>query len=133
MGHETVWNAISRVFIVAVVAVPAATQFRRKAQVYHCLAKEFNQLERDMLAVPETEENLLKFTIRRWKIKLDEPPQLRVLNASCHNELVIAEDYPLESLAEIKWWQMWTRHFFDIYPDSIKTRKQLSQQPDTQC
>jgi hypothetical protein len=99
--------------------------FSDKAREHRDLVAAFSDLEAQMVADAVAKERLVEFTNKRLKLEVDEPPIKQVLNNFCHNELVIAEDYPLAQLADIKWWQSWSKQYFDWCPERVKTFKQI--------
>lgn len=67
-----------------------------------------------------TEEDLRTWTARRLLIEADEPPVLRVLDILCHNELLLAMDYPRSELCRVPWWKRLLAPFMNLSDEAIR-------------
>ena len=80
------------------------------------LATSFALLEKDIvhagLAPPW--KDLYKLETRRLEIDAHEPPVLRVLDATCHDEVIMALGQDAGHKSNVTRWQRLCRHFLDI-------------------
>ena len=93
-----------------------------KARRHETLARDFATLERDLLRIgprPGTEA-LLELQTRRLEIEAGEPPIYRVLDATCHDELVTALGHDRGQRTNVTPLQRLCRHFFDLAPHRIR-------------
>ena len=114
------WPLWAKLLPAAAVTVMAAADqafgFMRKAWLHNDLAAEFTRLEQDLARAGDypCEVDLHGFSSRRLDIEAREPPVKHVLNVICHNEVMRAEGYPPEKLAEIGFWQRALAHVVDF-------------------
>lgn len=97
----------------------------RGARRHDALARDFIALEQDLLRARPTltAETLIELQTRRLDIEAAEPPVYRVLDASCHDELVTALGRERDQRTNITRWQRLWRHVIDVRPHRI--RKQV--------
>ncbi|MCY4122339.1 MAG: hypothetical protein OXG72_15625 [Acidobacteria bacterium] len=96
----------------------------RRARRHEVLAREFAFLERDLLRIGRkpNPEALAKLQTRRLEIEATEPPVYRVLDATCHDELVTALGHDRAQRTNVTRLQRLCRHFFDLAPHRIRKR-----------
>lgn len=101
-----------------------APDFRRGARRHDALAREFIALEQDLLRARPTltAERLIELQTRRLDIEATEPPVYRVLDASCHDELLTALVREPDQHTNITRWQRLWRHVIDVKPHRIRKR-----------
>jgi hypothetical protein len=89
------------------------------ARDHHDLIRNFSALERQIVAAGSniTENSLNGFEIQRLEIEEDEPPQMRVLNILCHNELVKARGIDKKHLVHVGRLSRWCAQIADIGAD----------------
>ena len=94
----------------------------RAARRHDGLARDFVALKQDLLrARPElTPESLVEFQTRRLDIEATEPPVYRVLDATCHDELVTALGYGAEHRTNVTRVQRLLRNFVDFRVERIR-------------
>lgn len=96
-----------------------------KAREHHDLVRRFSKLESDIICKPTpSEEEMAQLECKRIEIEADEPPKLAVLDAMCHNELLVAENASFESYSDIGFFQRLFSDLGDISPSSLRTRSQ---------
>jgi len=107
--------------ISVLTAVDLVVGFAVKARTHADLSRRFCELERDMLllAGQPSEEDLRDILRRRLDIEADGPFILRVLEATCHNEVARTMGWPSTDLAEIGFWQDVCKQFFDFQADRL--------------
>jgi len=83
--------------ITAIVALAATADLvlnlSDKARRHYDLARQFINLEKDMLKTPPnevTEQQIIHYKTTRLDIESNEPPKKAILDIICHNELVKA-------------------------------------------
>lgn len=96
----------------------------RAARLHDGLARDFVALEKDLVrARPAlTWETLLSLQARRLDIEAKEPPVYRVLDATCHDELVTALGRDAAQRTNVTRVQRWLRHVADIGAHRIRKR-----------
>jgi hypothetical protein len=124
-AKQNVWIIVSGAITAVLGTLDLVLGFSDKARDHRDLVQAFSNLEAEMEKSDVTAEKLADFKNKRLEIEVDEPPRKIVLNKYCHNELVIAEDYPADQLADIKWWQSLIKQFIDICPQRIRTFRQI--------
>jgi hypothetical protein len=89
------------------------------ARDHHDLIRKFSALERQIvMAGNDIKENGLNaLEIQRLEIEEDEPPQMRVLNILCHNELIKALGLDKKYLVHVGWFSRWCAQIADIGAD----------------
>ena len=101
-----------------------------RARLHADLARRFVELEREIALMKDpAEEALRTWTAQRLTIEADEPPILRVLDILCHNELLLAMDYPRRRLCVVPWHKRVLAPFVNVGAESIRTRGEIEQQP----
>ena len=94
----------------------------RAARRHDALAREFVVLEKELLRARTTltSETLLELQTRRLDIEATEPPVYRVLDATCHDELVTALGRDETQRTNVTRVQRWLRHVVDIGAHRIR-------------
>lgn len=94
----------------------------RKGQEHEALAHDFAVLERDLVRTgpKASPESLRKLQMRRLEIEAAEPPVYRVLDATCHDELITALGHDRAQRTNVTRLQRLCRHFFDLAPHRIR-------------
>ena len=94
----------------------------RAARRHDDLAGDFVTLEQDLMrARPNlTRGRLLELQTRRLDIEAKEPPVYRVLDATCHDELVTALGRDEAQRTNVGPVQRWFRHFVDLGAHRIR-------------
>jgi hypothetical protein len=125
-GHR-VWTIAFGALVAIIGSFDLVIGFSGKARDYHDLAREFSELERDMITASEarTKENLTRFINRRLEIEEEEPPILQVLNCYCDNELMKALGVPEEHYVKITFWQSFFKQWFDWFPSELKKKRDI--------
>lgn len=98
-----------------------------KARMHQDLARRHIALEK--LIINKLHPNA--FDLTRWEaerldIQADEPPVKQVLDAIVFNELLQAYGAGTSDLIEVKWYQRWFAHFFDVHVHRLVDRKPRS-------
>lgn len=139
-GSATIYLALSSldprytVAAAAVVTVLSGVDLvigsARMARLHEDLYRQFINLEQKIISVSEsefTEQDLKHLSSERLTIEANEPPIKRVLDATCHNELLRALGYDpvkdADQYAEIKWYQRAFAQFFDFSGYRMKRSK----------
>ena len=92
-----------------------------RARQHNDLAGEFIGLERDLVrAGDEIADQLAEPTARRLKIEAAEPPILRVLDATCHDELLTFLGGDEGQRARISRLQRWLANWADFRADRLR-------------
>lgn len=100
-----------------------------KARQYHDLVRKFSQLESDIAcSADDSEKELTALECKRLEIEAEEPPKLLVLDAICHNELLVAEGRSFDSYCDIGPIQWALSDIGDWRPGSLRTRRQKQQE-----
>ncbi len=96
----------------------------RAARRHDALARDFAALEQDLLRARSalSPEKLLELQTRGLDIEATEPPVYRVLDATCHDELVTVLRRDLSQRANVTRWQRLWRHVADV--GAYRIRKQ---------
>ena len=99
----------------------------RGARRYDGLARDFIEFEQRLLRAQPglTAEKLIRLHTRRLDIEATEPPIYRLLNATCHDEVVTSLDYPEAEKTNISWWQRWVRNISNYGADRIHKRSDV--------
>ena len=114
--------------VAAVTALAGAHELvfgtARAARRHDDLARDFVALEQDVVrACPTlTREVLLDLQTRRLDIEAKEPPVYRVLDATCHDELVTALGRDEAQHTNVTRLQRWLRHVADVGAHRIRKR-----------
>jgi len=116
-AHSTVLVVVASLLVTVVATVNLGIGSSRKAWLHADLARRFVELERQLLATPDT-ALLRQLQAERVSIEAEEPPILRVLDTLCHNELLRAEGQP-EGRAHVGFWQRTLAQVFDLRADRI--------------
>lgn len=109
-----------RLLVGSLTALASVTELvfgpARAARRHESLAVGFLYLEKDCLRAASslTPESLVELQSRRLDIEAAEPPVYRVLDAICHDELVIALGRDPAQCTNVTRWQRLWRHFFDV-------------------
>ena len=92
------------------------------ARQHASLARDFVILEQDLLGAGSslTSKTLVELQTRRLDIEATEPPVYRVLDATCHDELVTALGVESSQRTNVRWWQRVCRHLLDVAPHRIR-------------
>jgi hypothetical protein len=117
-------------FIAIVGSLDLVIGFSNKARDYRDLARDFGQLEVEMMKAGENCDNqvFISLTNRRLEIEQNEPPVLRVLDCYCHNEVVRITEYKTYEEAEgekvkITLFQTFFMPLFDWWASTLKKNK----------
>jgi hypothetical protein len=107
--------------ISALTAIDLVVGFSKKAREHADLSRQFSELEREMADIGDipSEDDLNAKIRRRLEIEADAPFILRILEATCHNEVARAMGWPSTDLAEIGFWQDVFKQFFDFQADKV--------------
>lgn len=105
----------------ALTALDLVVGYTVKARKHSDLCREFSALEREMIRIGEapTENDLKLILNRRLEIEADGPFVLRVLEASCHNEVARSMGWPSTELVEIGFWQDIFKQLFDVQAERL--------------
>ncbi len=127
-------NPIVTILLAASVSLAAVLNFvfgtTRKARLHHDLAKDFINLESQILSVKSpVHDDLKQWTARRHEIEAAEPPVKEVLDIMMHNKQALAQDVPEgktieERIYHINVFQRALAQYVDLSPDSIVTVKE---------
>ncbi|SHH34270.1 hypothetical protein SAMN02745124_00195 [Desulfofustis glycolicus DSM 9705] len=93
---------------------------KENARLHHDLARDFITIEKNLIAPHLTPEKFAEAEARRLDIEAEEPPVLKVLDLTCHNDLLKAMGYEEEHYYKIGFWRSAFANFFDLFPGSIK-------------
>jgi len=107
--------------ISALTALDLVIGYSVKARKHADLIREFSTLEREMIRIGDTPSELdLKNAInRRLEIEADGPFVLRVLEATCHNEVARSMGWPSTDLVEVGFWQDVFKQLFDVQAEKL--------------
>ena len=96
----------------------------QRARRHESLARDFVTLEQDLRrAGPKLNASALgHLQQRRIDIEAMEPPIYRVLDATCHDELITSLGRDRIHRTNVTGWQRLFRHFFDLAPHRIHKR-----------
>ena len=86
------------------------------ARLHSDLRRRFLTLEKRLALMHEPDaQQLADMQNARLDIEADEPPILRALDTICHNDLLRAEGYPMDSgvYIPLKLYQRWTAHIIN--------------------
>ena len=105
----------------ALTALDLVLGYSVKARQHADLSRQFYELEQAMIKIGDSpSEEELKVTLnRRLEIESKGPFILRVLEATCHNEVARAMGWPSTEFAEIGFWQDIFKQFFDFQSDKL--------------
>lgn len=114
-GESLVWIAGA---ITLTSTLSLVFGFSDRSKRHAELARNFRQLEAEMVAVGESE--LGEPVLCRWEekprqLESHEPPALGGLVVLCQNELAAAASQP-ERIVPLTWWQRRFVQFFDFHP-----------------
>jgi hypothetical protein len=103
------------------------------ARDHHDLIRNFSGLERQIIAAGKdiTEKQLNEFVVRRLEIEEDEPPQLRVLNVLCHNDVVKALGSDKKYLVHVGFWTRLTSDICDFGADNLERQMDRLEKAET--
>lgn len=106
--------------------------FALKARDHSDLAKRFSCVEQEMIRIGNVPnaKNLADITCSRLEIENDESPIYRVLDATCHNELVRSYGYSKDQRVKIGWFKKRLQQFF-LFSDSDFESEKSDQLPAT--
>ncbi len=104
------------VIVTILSAVDLVVRSSQKAWLHADLCRKFTELEirlqsKDAL---DSEALITEITQERLRIEATEPPNLRVLDTLCHNELLRAMGYVSDQQVRVNFMQRWLAHFFDF-------------------
>jgi hypothetical protein len=106
----------------AIAALDLVVASSTRARLHADLARRFFELERTItLTKDPTEDNIRTWRAERLSIEADEPPILRVLDILCHNELLLAMDYPRSHLCDVPWYKRLLAPFMNLSDEGIET------------
>jgi hypothetical protein len=74
---------------------------------------------------------LNEFVVRRLEIEEDEPPQLRVLNVLCHNDVVKALGSDKKYLVHVGFWTRLTSDICDFGADNLERQMDRLEKAET--
>jgi len=130
VSDHRVWTITFGALTAILGSLDLVIGFSVKSCDYRNLARDFSQLEMQLMKVGETpdEKNITELTNRRLEIEQNEPPVLRVLDSYCHNEMVRVTDYKTNKEAEgekikITFLQSVFMPWFDWWPSTLKKNK----------
>jgi hypothetical protein len=105
----------------ALTALDLVLGYAVKARQHADLSRQFYELEQKMADIGDSpiEEELKTIIRARLEIEAKGPFILRVLEATCHNEVARAMGWPSTDLAEIGFWQDIFKQFFDFQADKL--------------
>ena len=93
-----------------------------RASLHKTLKQRFIALERKLIDCQEDQTKRLNRLHReRLAIEAEEPPILRVLDTSCHNELIHSMDLDKEDIHELTWIQRFFMNFMDVQTKRLYT------------
>lgn len=81
---------------------------------HRSLAKQFAEIERDMIGSEITPATFTLFTRQRLQVEIAEPSARNVLDLMCYNELVRAGGFSSKNLAQIPAWRQWLANLGDF-------------------
>ncbi|HTB62029.1 MAG TPA: hypothetical protein VK737_00460 [Opitutales bacterium] len=101
------------------------TGFSAKGREHYDLAREFTQLEQEMVKVGEgaSTDDYAHLYNRRLEIEAKEPPVKRVLDIYCHNELALSIGCEKTELYDIGFFKQLLCDIVDISPEKIQKFK----------
>lgn len=135
-GSATIITLVSQqspslpIALAAITAILSAVNLvfdtKGRARQHHDLARQFIEIEKALIRPGINEEQITRAEEQRLSIEAEEPPVLRVLDLICHNEMVKAMGYGKEEFFDIKLWRACFANFFDVLPESIVKKRQLT-------
>ena len=93
----------------------------KKGDLHALLARRFLELEKEIVGIGTLRQDELNLLIRkRLDIELEEPPIKRLLDATCHFELLVAEGYT-KTPPKVEAWRLAIKHIFsqDAYARTL--------------
>lgn len=93
-----------------------------RALTHRDLMQQFTRLEKDLQRrdAEITEALLQKLQIRRRDLEQKGPPPIRVIEAMCHNEEVVAGGHGPEHLETVRWYLPALASLFDLRPHGLR-------------
>ena len=108
-GTVPIWTTYLSAIVVLLAIIELATELSDKERNHRSFARDFVNLERDLVAEGVvSDEQLNQFHARYLEIEATEPPIMRTLNELCYNEEVRAEYDPAEwagHMLHIPWYR----------------------------
>jgi hypothetical protein len=101
-------------------AVNLVFDTKGNARLHHDLARDFIAVEKTLINPELTPDQLAEAEAKRLDIEAEEPPVLKVLDLTCHNDLLKAMGYEKENFYKIGFLRSAFANFFDFFPSSIK-------------
>jgi hypothetical protein len=107
--------------ISSLTALDLVIGYSVKARKHADLIREFSELEREMIRIGDapSEQDLKTAVNRRLEIEADGPFVLRVLEATCHNEVARSMGWPSTELVEVGFWQDVFKQLFDVQAEKL--------------
>ena len=118
-GAQTATTILAAITAIASV-INLVFDTKGNARAHHDFARQFIQIEKELIKKNVTEEELEKLIAQRLDIEAEEPPVLRVLDSMCHNELLKAMGYEETEFLKISLPQSFLSPFIDFFPSYIK-------------
>ena len=121
-GLGTPWLGIMSAATAIFSAFELVFKTGRAARFHNELARDFIGLEQDALRAQATltNQSLVGLQTRRLEIEAKEPPIYRVLDAICHDELVLALGHPDEQRTNVTRIQRYFANIIDLWPQDIR-------------
>ena len=114
--------ALAALFITALSGVDLGIGTALKGRLHVDLARRFLELERAMTLVKSpTVEEVREYTAKRLFIEADEPPPLRILDALCHNEVMLALGHEQDELYYVSWPMRMQANFRSMSAEGLQT------------
>ena len=111
-------KCLPAIIVSILAAIDLLFDSTRKSRLHHDLAKEFINLEIELVPEHISDELLDDITKKRLRIETNEPTVLRVLDCICYNEESRASD--LKVKIKIGFFQRLFANFYDIQPHKLK-------------
>lgn len=104
--------------------------FSHRARDHEVLYRRFMELA---VRVVRTENpspsDLRGWRAQRLEIETDEPQIYRALDASCHNELILAGGLDTGKMLKFSRWQRWFKNVLPYSGESFKSYEELGEEP----
>lgn len=115
------WYAfVGPALIISLSALDIAYKPSVKGVEHKILARQFNELEMEMIVSDKTKASAESFQVKRQKIEITEPPDKAVLNDVIHNELCRAIG-STSGIEEISSWRKFLCHWIDLPPKKLRS------------
>lgn len=125
-GADKIWTVAAALAVTITSTVDLVVGTARQSWVHADLAKQFIDLEQEIVGSPATERNLIKYTSKRLEIEKEEPPVKRVLDIIAHNDMIMSDDrYDEDDMFVVPPFKRLFANVFDMEVESLRRKKEF--------